>query len=105
MSTKKTNEVAEKENVREVAPAQEKSKSQQKETVIYIGPTISGVITRNTILNNGPTKSLKELIGKVPVLKEMLVPVENLSEAMNSITVEGSAMNNCYKQVVKQLKK
>ena len=82
-----------------------REKVEKKETVIYIGPTISGVITRNTILNNGPTKSLKELLGKVPVLKEMLVPVEKLSEAMNSITVEGSAMNNCYKQVVKELKK
>lgn len=101
MSTKKVSEEPVKETA--VAPAQEKK--QTEKTVVYIGPTIGGVVTRNAIFNNGLPKSLKEKTTEIPVLKELIVPIDKLGDAKVNIVKEGSALNICYQKVVEFLKK
>lgn len=106
MSTKKEAAVtADTTAAEEKATAAEKNKVAPVQRVIYIGPTIKGVVVENTVFSNGLPKELNERMEKVPAMKSLLVKVEDLARAKRYVNLEGSAENMCYKKVIESMEK
>lgn len=70
----------------------------KKETVIYLGPEIPGVISTGTVLNNGLTPQLEKAVKELPALKMLLVPVGNAVKVKKELKNEVSATAVCYKK-------
>ncbi|MDU6040062.1 MAG: hypothetical protein E6Y83_17115 [Clostridium butyricum] len=68
--------------------------------VIYIGPTIPGVATKNMVLNNGLTQSLKDAITETPIIEKLLVEPKDLSSAVNQINNKDGAIYTFYNKVL-----
>ena len=51
-------------------------------TVVYCGPSIRGVARQYTAYNNGIPQGLKEATEKNKILAALIVPLEELPEAM-----------------------
>lgn len=74
-------------------------------TVVYIGPTIPGVVTTNTIFNNGISNELQILTGELPAIKELIVPVDKLVGARAKLRDRKSATSICYEKALLYAKK
>ena len=72
--------------------------------VAYIGPSIQGVVSKNTVLNNGLTKVLEEKCKEIPAIRSMIVPVEKLAYARMDADIKGSNINICYEEVLKKIR-
>ena len=81
-----------------------KKNMEKKETVMYIGPTISGVVKQNTVFNNGLPKGLIELQEKMPIVKSLIVSTSQIAEAKNKVQSKGSALNVIYNKVLSYVK-
>lgn len=86
----------------EVAPVQLENvqEKQEAETVIYLGPTIKGVIQNGIILNNGMPKKAKEAVKEFPALKMLFVPIKGIVKARKDLKKEASALKICYNKAV-----
>lgn len=76
-------------------------KSGKQETVVYVGPTITGVAARNQIFNNGLPDGLKEAIEKEPAIASLIVPISELAAANQSINTKTGATYVFYSRVLK----
>ena len=81
----------------------QKQNSVKKETVIYIGPDIKGVVKKNTIFNNGITKGLKKKMEEKPMIGGLIIPIEQLADANMQLLKKGSVLNTLYKKVEKMI--
>lgn len=59
--------------------------AKKTEHVIYIGPTIKGVVQSNTAFTNGYPEKLKKYLEDNPIAKELIVPVKNLADARKQL--------------------
>lgn len=73
--------------------------------VMYIGPSIKGVVAYGTIFNNGITEELRAEIEKIPAVGGLIVPTTQLAAASADVEREGSAYNVLYHKVEEKLKK
>lgn len=85
--------------------ARSKTAMKRTEQVMYIGPSIKGVASTNTIFNNGLPDRLIQKIGEEPVIGTLIVPVKDLAEARKEINEPASAIRACYEQVLFYLEK
>lgn len=59
--------------------------------IVYIGPTITGVATRNTVYDKVP-EALERAAKERPYLSGLCVPISKMSDAMGQINrQQGSA--------------
>lgn len=58
--------------------------AEMPEKTVYVGPTIPGVATRNTVYGEIP-KALQKAIKARPYLKSLCVPISGLSKATTQI--------------------
>lgn len=65
---------------------------------IYIGPTIKGVVN-GTVFKGDLPPMLKEAIGAMPAIGELVVPVTNLTAANRELTNPKSALSRFYDMV------
>lgn len=93
--TLKTSEVATVSKIKAATSLVETTKS-----VMYIGPTIKGVVSQNTIFNNGLPSSLEEKKKEIPALYSLVVPIEQLAQARKELKERNSVIGTCYKQVL-----
>lgn len=94
-----------KETVVKTASAKStKDKATTTNTVVYIGPTIPGVVTGNRIFSNGINKELKEEVDKMPTIGNLIVPISGLAKARNQLSKKDTPMNICYEKVQQYLK-
>lgn len=76
----------------------------RKETVVYIGPTIPGIATANTIYNNGLPEMLLKEIEKCRPVGSLIVPVRGLAEARKDLDRKGSVTAICYEKAAAYIK-
>lgn len=68
-----------------------KTGTRRPEIMVYVGPTIAGVATHNTFLNNGITPELEKAAKKEPAFKSLVIPAADLaSEAANLRSGKGA---------------
>lgn len=87
--------------------AKEVASSEQKEklpTVMYVGPSITGVLKQYVIYKNGIPQRISQLADEIPAVKHLLVPIEHITEAKKQINVAGSALNVMYNKVLVYIK-
>jgi hypothetical protein len=76
----------------------------KRETVMYIGPTVRGVVINGTLFKDGKLPALVEKrTEEMPVLQSLFVPVSKLAEAQKELKDSKSAMAICYSKAVEAL--
>lgn len=68
-------------------------------TVVYCGPSIKGVARQYTAYNNGIPEGLKQAAEKNKILAALIVPLEDLPEAMRQLRQKSGRMYTLYKAV------
>lgn len=68
------------------------------EPVIYVGPT-KPYIQQHKVFSNGLPKIIEEKIKEQPLLKQLFVPVKDLSKARKEILIKGSTLNIAFNQI------
>ncbi len=97
--TSKETEVPTKSTSTTVKSTSATAKSTTVSTVMYIGPTIPGVVSANTTFNNGLTDLLKNAIAEMPAINTLIVPIEKLVQARVQLRQENSPYDVCYNKV------
>lgn len=97
MSTKNTAETE--MPVRKEANTATKKKVQD---VMYLGPSIVGVIRHSTVFKDGvlPQKT-QECIKKLPMMEKLFVPLADMPAAVKELNTQ-SVLSTVYAQVVKE---
>lgn len=94
---------AKKEDVVKAPALESKTKSKreevQKEAVVYIGPSIKGIVSTGTVYSNGLPELLIKKADEQPVLNSLVIPVSKLAEAERELRVPGSALATIYAKV------
>ena len=68
-------------------------------TVVYCGPSIKGVARQYTAYNNGIPEGLKPAAEKNQILAALIVPLEDLPEAMRQLRQRSGRIYTLYKAV------
>lgn len=69
--------------------------------VVYCGPSIPGVAKQYTVFTGGLPDALKRAVEQRPVLAELVLPLEQLPEAMKSLRAESGHIYELYRIVQK----
>lgn len=72
--------------------------SAKKEKLVYVGPTIPGVITKGVVLNGNVPKKYTELMSKYGYLKNLLVKLGDVNRANQEIGHRAGAYYEFYKK-------
>ena len=68
-------------------------------TVVYCGPSIKGVARQYTAYNNGIPEGLKQAAEKNKIRAALIVPLEDLPEAMRQLRQRSGRIYTLYKAV------
>ena len=71
-------------------------------TVVYCGPSIKGVAKQFTAYNNGIPEGLKAATEKNKVLTALIVPLEDLPEAMRQLREKTGPIYALYRKAQKR---
>ena len=83
-------------------PVIEKKK---QENLMYLGPTITGVVRHSTIFKEGILpKNVKECIEQLPMMEKLFVPLSVMPKANKELKKEQSALGAIYTQVANKFK-
>lgn len=50
----------------------------ENKKVMYLGPTIRGVVKNGAVFEGGIPKNLEKIAGKKPIIQNLIVPLETL---------------------------
>lgn len=73
--------------------------AEKKGTVVYCGPTIPGVAKQYTIYNNGIPATLAERVKGAPEIRGLVVPLDQLPEAMKGLRGKQGHIYRLYRLV------
>ena len=80
-------------------------KKEQQENLMYLGPTIIGVVRHSTIFKNGVLpREVTECIEQLPVMRKLFVVTEESPATMKELSKEQSVLKTIYSQVSKKFK-
>lgn len=86
----------------------DKKKVVEKKTrndLMYLGPTITGVIRYSTIFKNGVLpKKVNECVEQYPAMKKLFVAVGEIPAAVKELRKEQSVLKTIHSQVSKKFK-
>lgn len=94
MSRKNVTDVPEDVAVNRIAATTRQLEREEKR--IYIGPSLKGIV-HGTVFQSGLSSALEEMIRKMPVVAELVVPVSRLQKANRELADPGSAMSRFFK--------
>lgn len=80
-------------------------KNQDKRILVYLGPSVFGVIQNGTAFRGGLPPKVQALAEARPILKELFVPAGELAKAQLELRRSGSRLWMCYQEAVKALKR
>ncbi len=67
--------------------------------IIYVGPTIEGVATRNTVYAD-PPEPLKKAAEKLPYLSGLCLPISGLASALRQIDRKQGGIYTLYSKAL-----
>ncbi len=71
--------------------------------LMYMGPSIPGIVKSTTVFIGGLPKDLTMVAEKVPAVNKLLVPVDRITETTKSLSERGSVENVSYNSILKYL--
>lgn len=80
------------------------SKQEKSSNLVYLGPTISGVIKNNAVYKDGvlPEK-VNSYIEKLPILKRLFVTLDDMTDAVKELNKDTSALRAVYTEVAQKI--
>ena len=82
-----------------MAEKKEKQTAQKPEVIVYCGPSVRGVAKQYTAYTNGIPTALAEAIVKQPAMEGLVVPLEQLPEAMKNLRSGTGHISRLYRLV------
>ena len=83
-----------------------KTTVKKQSNLMYLGPTITGVVRQSTIFKNGVLpKKLNECVEQFPAMRKLFVSMEELPAVTKELNKEQSALGTIYSQVAKKFNK
>lgn len=73
--------------------------------VMYLGPSVHGIIQSGTSYKNGLPPKAAALAALHPVFLELFVPVDGLARARKELAEPGSQLRGVYEEAVKILER
>jgi hypothetical protein len=84
--------------------AKEEQKQRAAKCFVYIGPNLpSGKLKGNTIFSGSreeTTAFLADVLKDYPLVRDLIIPVEELAEQRVKAATPGNYINKCFKDVV-----
>ncbi len=77
-------------------------KAEQATPVVYCGPSIRGVAKQYTTYTNGIPTALAEAITRQPAMEGLVVPLDQLPEAMKNLRSGTGHISHLYRLVQKK---
>lgn len=68
--------------------------------IVYVGPTIPGVCSKNTFFDDAPSDALLTACEEAPFMASLIVPMSALADAMVQLRYENGAMYALYKKAL-----
>lgn len=92
------------ENTAEAGKAAEKGNNEaEKETFIYIGPTVKGGALKTNAALTGTRGEVKEylkgILEEIHQVERLLVPVKRLADSKGKVKEKGTLLNRYYNEV------
>ena len=83
--------------------AKKKAAKKAQGNLMYLGPTITGVVRHSTVFQGGvlPQK-VNECVEKFPIMRKLFVSLEEIPNATRELKKEQSALKTIYFQVAKK---
>nr|DAL67985.1 MAG TPA: hypothetical protein [Caudoviricetes sp.] len=89
-----------------VKPKEKNVKKVEKvDKVIYVGPSIPGIVTCHTVFSNGVSKKLDAFVSENPMVSNLIVPISKLVDARKQLSDQESAISICYTKIKEQIKR
>ena len=79
-----------------------KTTKSTSKVVVYCGPTIPGVAKQYTVYKNGLTPALTEKTKRVPALGRLVLPLEDLPDAMRQMRMRSGPIYALFQAVTGQ---
>ncbi|MCI2105406.1 MAG: hypothetical protein LKK00_01615 [Intestinimonas sp.] len=76
-----------------------RKKTEWAATVVYCGPTVPGVAKQFTIYKGGIPKPLAEAIRKNPAMGGLVIPLDQLPDAMRQLREGSGSVYRLYRLV------
>jgi len=76
----------------------------KNENVMYLGPTIRGVVRNGAVFSCGIPKKLSDYADKYGYAKNLIVPVSGAMEAKKALNQEGTVEAVSYREIEKIVK-
>lgn len=67
-------------------------------TVMYLGPSITGVAATGTVYNNGLTPQMQAAAEELPALNTLLVEIGGIVQARHDLRNKNSGISICYRK-------
>lgn len=67
--------------------------------LIYLGPTIRGVVKHGASFCSGFPRQLEEFSAENKVIKNLIVPVSKIQETTKAISAEGTVENIAFRKL------
>lgn len=101
MSAKKVAEAKETDEAVAVETVEKKAEQKVVQDLMYLGPTITGVVRHSTVFKNGIlTAKAQDCVDKFPMMGKLFVPIGDMPEAVKEIRKDQSVLHTVYVQVV-----
>lgn len=94
-------QTVEKTNKTEEKKREEKAEAKMPKTVIWLGPAIKGIVSKNKIFNNGLNTELEEFCKKYPAAECLIVNIKDTADARRELKDGDSVRSVCYGNVLK----
>ncbi|GEM_PF-5811254 len=76
----------------------------EKETYIYIGPTVrAGALKANTMLTGTKEEVkgfLENILEEIPQVEKLLIPLNKLADSKNRVNSKGTLLNKYYNEII-----
>lgn len=79
-------------------------KQEKKQNLVYLGPTIPGVIRKNDVYQDGILpEAVEKRISALPIMGRLFVSLDDMTEAVKELKKETSALGAIYTEVAKNV--
>ena len=74
-------------------------KKQEKKNLMYLGPSITGVIRHAEVYAGGIPEAAKACVSQLPVMERLFVSLDGIADAERELRKKESALGAIYAQV------
>ena len=73
--------------------------TEENKQVMYMGPTIRGVVRNGAVFSGGIPKSLEKMAEKKPIIKNLIVPLSEIVQVKKDVDTEGTVAAVAYNRI------